>query len=105
MRIAVLALCLAACTSSANPTGIAPVTCSTGSALSYENFGKSFISDNCGSCHDSKQGPSLATLTAIQANIPAILDTAVYTDAMPQDSNMPTQERELLNEWLACGAP
>ena len=74
-------------------------------ALTYTNFGQSFIADNCNSCHDSDQKPSLATLSAIQANSAKILDTAVYTDAMPQNTNMTTQERELLGEWLACGAP
>jgi hypothetical protein len=41
----------------------------------------------------------------VQANAAAILDVAVYTDAMPSDANMALAERELLGEWLACGAP
>jgi len=34
-----------------------------------------------------------------------ILQNAVYTDAMPQNADMPLMERENLGEWLACGAP
>jgi hypothetical protein len=100
----VLLVGLAACSSSGNPTGIAPETCPTDSTLTYTSFGESFVATNCLSCHDRQQ-PVLTSQAAIQANSANILDVAVYTDAMPQSSNMSIDERQLLGEWLACGAP
>ena len=35
----------------------------------------------------------------------SILDEAVATTAMPADADMTFAEREMLGEWLACGAP
>ena len=100
----VLCLLATACTS-ASSTGIAPATCPTGSALTYANFGSSFVSTNCLSCHASRENPRLATQAQIQSNKAAILQNAVYTDAMPQDADLTTAERQMLGEWLACGAP
>jgi len=99
----VLLASLAACTS-ANSTGISPVSCPSDSTLTYASFGESFVSSNCLSCHD-RQAPTLTTHAAIQANTDAILNEAVYTDAMPQNASMDISERELLGEWIACGAP
>jgi uncharacterized membrane protein len=100
------AIALALCTacSGAQDTGIEPVTCSTESTLTYENFGKDLIDTNCLECHDTRS-PRLETLAQIRTQADEILDTAVYTDAMPEENGMPLQQRELLGEWLACGAP
>ena len=95
---------MSACTS-ASSTGISTATCPTDSTLTYENFGSAFISDNCLSCHASREQPTLSTQTQIQTNRARILQNAVYTDAMPQDASMALAERQLLGEWLACGAP
>lgn len=101
-RIA-LALALAAgC--GANDTGIEPITCSEDSTLTYENFGKDVIDTNCNECHDTRS-PRLTSLAKIREMKDEILDQAVYTDAMPEESGMPLQQRELLGEWLSCGAP
>src|SRR4051812_45392838 len=101
----ILALALAACTSGAQSTGIAPVSCPTDSTLTYANFGAAFMTSNCLSCHASKNSPTLASQGQIKVNASRILDVAVYTTAMPQDNNMAVAEREMLGEWLACGAP
>jgi len=100
-----LCLLVTACTSSSSSTGIPTATCPTGSTLTYANFGSAFLTSNCLSCHASKEQPRLATQAQVQANRAAILENAVYTDAMPQDADMATAEREMLGEWLACGAP
>ncbi|HEY4239100.1 MAG TPA: hypothetical protein VGM88_04765 [Kofleriaceae bacterium] len=99
-----LYLALAGCTSAAS-TGIATVSCPTDSTLTYTNFGEAFVSDNCLSCHASRENPRLGTQAEIQSNSSRILEAAVYTDAMPQNTSMDVSERELLGEWLACGAP
>jgi uncharacterized membrane protein len=74
--------------------------------LTYANFGEELFVANCTThgCHDRKN-PVLTTQAQIQAHASAILDEAVYTDAMPDSGDMPLRERELLGEWLACGAP
>ena len=106
MRITAVsfALLLAACTSGATSTGIQEVTCPPDSTLTYANFGQAMVSTECMSCHADKS-PKLATQESIKAHAADILDTAVYTDAMPQDGTMSIEERQLLGEWLACGAP
>jgi uncharacterized membrane protein len=104
--LAVSVLFAAACTS-ASPTGITAqeVACPTDSTLTYASFGESFVRDNCLSCHAGKDSPNLSTQIAIKQNTTRMLDQAVYTDAMPQDSNMALAERQMLGEWLSCGAP
>lgn len=103
-RLAFLVLALGACTS-AESTGISAVSCPPESTLTYANFGSGFVTDNCLSCHGTKESPKLATHAEIQANRTHILQQAVYTTAMPQDADMTIPERELLGEWIACGAP
>jgi uncharacterized membrane protein len=97
---------LGACSgSSGSATGIENVTCPTGSTLTYENFGSSFVEDNCLSCHAGKESPSLTTQAQLKAHSADILDAAVYTDYMPEGNDMTLEERQALGEWLACGAP
>lgn len=102
---AILCFALAACTSGATSTGIDPITCPTSSTLTYANFGSAFMTNNCLQCHTSKDSPTLTSQGQIKVNATRILDAAVYTDAMPKDSNMANAERQMLGEWLACGAP
>nr|HEX4319041.1 hypothetical protein [Kofleriaceae bacterium] len=101
--VVVLAL-VAACTS-ASSTGItsASLTCDT--TLTYDNFGSAFFENNCLSCHATQEQPRLTTQAAIQSNASRILDEAVYTTAMPQDADIATAERQMLGDWLVCGAP
>ncbi|HEU0029840.1 MAG TPA: hypothetical protein VFQ53_04345 [Kofleriaceae bacterium] len=102
-------LCLlTACTSSgADSTGItaSSLTCPPDSTLTYASFGQDFITANCLSCHGSKASPRLDTQAEIQAARARILDQAVFTTAMPQDTDIDIAERQLLGEWLTCGAP
>lgn len=99
-----LLLVLVGCTS-ADSTGISDVSCPTDSTLTYENFGAAFFADNCTSCHGSKSSPLMTTQAQIQAQSSRILEQAVYTTAMPEDADLDVEERALLGEWLACGAP
>jgi uncharacterized membrane protein len=63
------------------------------------------LADNCLSCHASRERPVLSSQLAVQANQAAILNAAVTSSAMPQDGSRAIEERKLLGEWLACGAP
>jgi uncharacterized membrane protein len=106
IRALVFVAALSACTSSPS-SGVtsAEVTCPTDSTLTYASFGESFIADNCLSCHASKQQPTLASQAAIKANKAAIISVAVTGTKMPQNGSLAVEERQLLGEWLACGAP
>ena len=104
MRILLLAM-LVGCTSPAQSTGIQAVSCPSSSDLTYANYGKAFIADTCLSCHAGRDNPNLSTQSSVQLHLGEILDRAVYTDAMPQNGALTTDERTLLGEWLACGAP
>ncbi|MBV8759868.1 MAG: hypothetical protein JO257_21440 [Deltaproteobacteria bacterium] len=95
---------LAACTS-ASSTGITSANLSCDSSLTYANFGSAFIQTNCLSCHATKEQPTLSTQAQILANSSRILEQAVYTTAMPQDTNISNAERQMLGDWLQCGAP
>lgn len=95
---------LTACASSSS-TGITSSDITCDSSLTYASFGSDFIQSNCLSCHASKENPRLSTQSQVKANISKILDQAVYTDAMPQDSSMANADRIKLGQWLSCGAP
>jgi uncharacterized membrane protein len=102
-----LVLCLAllgACTT-AESTGIPTVSCPTDSTLTFTSFGATFLENNCLSCHLTRESPKLGTQAQIQAHASDILEKAVYTTAMPEDTDMTIAEREQLGEWIACGAP
>ena len=106
IRFTFIVLFIAACTGS-SPSGIAAseVVCPPDSTLTYESFGSVFLADNCLSCHTSKDRPALTSKAAVQANKGAIIDVAVVSTTMPANSGLAVEERQLLGEWLACGAP
>ncbi len=97
-------LWFAACSSGATSTGISELTCPPGSTLTYANFGEAAIEEHCMSCH-VRESPQLGSHSHVKLQAGRILDEAVYTDAMPQDAEMSLDERRMLGEWLACGAP
>jgi uncharacterized membrane protein len=108
MSRSVLFACLffGACTS-ASSTGIdiSTLECPPDSTLTYETFGAPAIEHHCLSCHATKERPTLVTLDQVRANKQSILSAAVASTSMPEGSDMLLEERELLGEWLACGAP
>lgn len=86
-------------------------TCgTTGSTLTYANFGRAFMSNYCTSCHSGRDSPRLDTQAAVKANASAV-DAAsgafgtVVNTLMPQGSSVATTERQKLSAWIACGAP
>ena len=86
-----------------------------GTTLTYENFGASFMTGYCQSCHGSLSedragapGESIFdTVGQIQRQRDRIFArSAAGNDSMPPGPEDPSPEdREKLAEWLACGAP
>jgi hypothetical protein len=108
-RLAAVASLLVACGGEdlGDPTGS---TCPSDSTLTYANFGQAFFQSNCLSCHASKESPHFNTLEQIRANSSEIdRAAAAGPDAvntfMPEDLSIDEEQRRLLGEWLACGAP
>ncbi len=95
------ALLLAACGTSA--------TCPTANTLSYESFGKAFMTSYCVACHttgNASDGVNLSSLTLVRTHLNKV-DAEVVSGAMPpKGSGSPTaEEKTNLAQWLACGAP
>lgn len=90
--------------------------CPDGSYLTWENFGEPFLLDWCTGCHASgltaerrAMAPvevNLDELDSVRANMDRIWHRAADQNAtMPPAGGPGEAERELLGEWLACGAP
>jgi cytochrome c5 len=84
----------------------------TGTTLTYENFGERFMGENCNTCHaTSKSGaPSsykFTTLDLVKKHKGRIFIRAAgpNTTMPPGPDDPPESERDQLAEWLACGAP
>jgi uncharacterized membrane protein len=94
--------------------------CPEGSTLSYANFGKEFMETYCTRCHasdltgDARNGAptghdfdTLAGIKAVAEHVDGLAakgPDATNTDMPPGDPRPVTAEREMLGEWLACGA-
>lgn len=81
-----------------------------GTTLTYENFGQSFFSEWCVSCHGGPNGYSSRAFTdvdTIRAQAADIFKNAAEDNAsMPPGPDGPSKaQRDQLAEWLACGAP
>ena len=105
-RAAACAFIIAACATNSS-TGIdtSTLTCPPDSALRYETYGKLVFEQHCLSCHATKEKPRFNAVEEIRANRNAILSATVASTRMPADGDMQLQEREVLGEWLVCGAP
>jgi uncharacterized membrane protein len=95
--------------------------CPSGSSLTYDTFGRTFVETYCTRCHSStlvgaaRNGApefhDFDTLLGIQmvadhVDQKAAAGPAATNVAMPPDGATPTlSERQQLGEWIACGAP
>jgi len=90
--------------------------CPPDSILTLENFGGPFLLDHCMSCHhsalaadmrqDAPLGVDFDQLDAIRAGADRIWARAADQNAtMPPLGPPAEDQRALLGEWLACGAP
>ena len=107
VRVASVCAALAACDSGGGaPTGSAcPTPSDTTTPLTWDNFGQDFMVSNCTRCHGTfrSQGGVKSNIAAIDAWAAAGPD-ATNRD-MPPSNGISDEERALLGEWLACGAP
>jgi uncharacterized membrane protein len=125
-RSAALALLLAACgtevstddgagsgSGSGDPM-VDPNACDT-SYLDYENFGAPFVIDWCRGCHSSAVPAGMRQKAPADVNFDTLQQVRTWKDmivarATGASPNMPPaggpsqEERQLLAEWLACGA-
>jgi uncharacterized membrane protein len=115
VALATLCACLAGCDLS-SATSIDEVACpSGGTELSYENFGQDFLGRYCQRCHASTASPRngapeayvFDTLDDVRGLADRIFLRAAgqNTSMPPGPDDPPLAERQLLAEWLACGAP
>jgi uncharacterized membrane protein len=97
------------------------VTCPTGSTLTYQNFGQSFMGTYCLRCHNEalsgdlrKDAPKDVNFNAVEQvraeskdiDKQAAASATVTNEEMPPDGDKPSvDDRRKLAEWLACGAP
>jgi len=117
--ILLAAICAAACGGGGEEASGAE--CPDGSTLTYDSFGREFMTDYCTSCHDSALSGTLRNDAPSAYNfdtIEGIRDASDEIDgeaaagpehintAMPPEDPRPSEaDRYRLGEWLACGAP
>lgn len=86
-----------------------------GTDLTYESFGQSFLDDHCQRCHASASGDRNGAPSAYAFDTrDDVIEWAdrIYARSAASNTSMPPgpdgpaiEERDLLAEWLACGAP
>ncbi|MEM9068623.1 MAG: hypothetical protein AAGE52_08960 [Myxococcota bacterium] len=122
MRFApsLLLLAMLGCSEGSGPAG--PVRhgigrdCPEDSFLTYENFGQPFMLNWCTGCHsstlsgdeiraDAPEGFDFDDPNLIRPHLEEIYERAVERRNMPPAGGPGDAERDLLGEWLACGAP
>ena len=96
-------------TQCANPDPAAP------GALTYDNFGKSYLDANCNSCHSAEDGSRhgapdgfhFDTLDEVRQHADRIFVRAAASNTTmpPGPNDPPMAPRAQLADWLACGAP
>jgi hypothetical protein len=81
---------------------------SEGTELTYDNFGRQFLDVWCMRCHD--EGPNGIYFDdhddVLARRERIFINAAAANTYMPPGPDDPVrEERDLLAEWLACGAP
>jgi hypothetical protein len=81
-----------------------------GTTLTYDNFGKDFMTTYCVQCHGGPNGYSSRSFTdvgTIRAQAADIFRNAAEdnTTMPPGPVDPPKDARYKLAEWLSCGAP
>ena len=86
-----------------------------GTQLTYETFGKQFLGVHCNDCHNASEAHRhgapesfrFESVDDVRKHADRIFVRAATTNTtMPPGPDDPSlDERELLAEWLACGAP
>ena len=90
--------------------------CPEDNFLTWENFGAPFLLEYCTGCHGADIPLGERQAAPVDVNFDTVEDVRgraaqVWKRAADQNETMPpvggpsAGERELLGEWLACGAP
>lgn len=123
-RLAALVLVMAGC-GGGEETQVGDLTGTVcpegGTSLTYEEFARPFLEDYCLRCHSADvEGPAREGAPADHnfdthsecRNLADHIDQragsgpdATNTEMPPDDPRPSTEERRMLSEWLACGAP
>ncbi|MBV8762631.1 MAG: hypothetical protein JO257_35425 [Deltaproteobacteria bacterium] len=114
-----LLLVVAACGVGPAPNGssqqIDPDTCAKTSYLDYTSFGEPFLENWCRGCHSSQLPPAMRQMAPANVNFDSLDDvhhwaTVITTRAAGSAASMPPaggpsdDERQMLVDWLGCGA-
>jgi len=97
------------------PIPVDPDACET-SFLTYDNFGEPYMLDWCRGCHSSSVPAGMRQKAPASVNFDTLTDVRDFSDriaaraasfnpTMPPAGGPSEEERTLLAEWLACGAP
>jgi uncharacterized membrane protein len=116
VRVAVVAAALALAGCLPDATELDEVACPQGGTeLTYDGFGQFFLAAHCQSCHardaPARNGAPAGTSFDSHADVvrhrERIFARAAggNTSMPPGPDDPPRAERDLLAEWLACGAP
>ncbi len=84
------------------------------SPLTYQTFGEPFMTSWCRGCHSAELYPTmrqdapldvnLDTLDEVRSRKQKIFELTVEAEMMPPRGGPSDEERELLRDWLKCGA-
>src|SRR5262245_32703157 len=85
------------------------------SFLRYDNFGSPFIVNWCRSCHSVHVPPDMRQDAPVGIDFDSVREirlwafqitvTTAEIDSMPPAGGPAASERQMLVEWLTCGAP
>ena len=89
-------------------------TCES-SYLTYANFGEPFVANWCRGCHSSGLPADMRQMAPMAANFDTVDEVRTWGDGivakaggaqatMPPAGGPSDDERELLAEWITCGA-
>jgi uncharacterized membrane protein len=103
-----LALALAAC-----GDGDESATCDQPD-LTYDTFGEPFMTDWCTGCHSAQLLPYMRQNAPLDVNFDTLDENRAQSEAisltvsgatMPPEGGPSDDERQMLVQWLGCGAP
>lgn len=107
-----IALLLLACAGGPAETGDTGAgACADAPVVTYDNFGKGFLTESCQSCHAStspnRNGAPESVVFDTEADVAAHADTILLVatgDAprMPPEGGVSDDDRYLLEVWLTC---
>ncbi|MBA3391012.1 MAG: hypothetical protein H0T89_00120 [Deltaproteobacteria bacterium] len=109
--LAIVAAMLAGCAEA--PLELAEMPCpDTGTSLTYESFGRGFMTSYCDRCHSGAKSGAPSSYRFDTHDDIRKHDTRIFIRAAGPNVTMPPgpydppdDERDQLAEWLACGAP